>query len=838
MKKEKSKKSQPSRGHAKKAKSQPPRSHAKKAKSQPVDTSSHTGTAGSLIGTLERQIDDIASALILLDTGDMQAVASLHTQFEALSVTLGAQEPSLTMVADKCGKLVEKMIFREVADPATAVTMLNDAIAGMQQVVRDRRDTSAVHFPADLAPAGKVTTSGSHVSEGPKTSHAPGTATKKATPAPPAPIAHAKKDVLTMQFEGADGSLVAEFINEAKDHCLTAEQKMMDLETGSDYDGTINAIFRSFHTIKGAAGFLELHPISVLAHESETLLDLVRKGTMTIEGRTADVIFASIDGLRKLLVATEEGLKNNSVVDGSSVVINLLAALRDVIANPGQATPTDTSERVGDILIDMGATSQTAIDEALTHKEVPQDRLGETLVKQGVVPAQAVAHALRVQKLAQREKDQAPAATVKEMVKIDTERLDRLVDTIGELVIAESMVGQDEDFLAIVPPRIAKNVSHLNKITRELQEMGMSMRLVPVRATFQKLARAVRDLTRKSGKKVELFMSGEDAEVDRSIIENIGDPLMHMIRNSVDHAIEPPEERVATGKPETGRVWLRAFHRGGNIQFEIEDDGRGLDQERILAKAREKGLIDHAREMTEREIFNLILLPGFSTAKKVTDISGRGVGMDVVKKNIDAMRGHLEIESKRLAGTKFTMKLPLTLAMIDGMLIRLANERFIIPTVSVLESVNLSTEHIFTVRGVQELINLRGKLLPIVRLAQLFGLPSNDRGNRVVVVVEDNDTCMGLVADELIGQRQTVIKSLGPVFSRQKWVSGGAILSDGTVGLILDVNGMVKLASAAGTVNVSQYQPTPGEKTDAMAAGKEIENESAVDDPVAELQYQ
>jgi two-component system chemotaxis sensor kinase CheA len=559
---------------------------------------------------------------------------------------------------------------------------------------------------------------------------------------------------------------------------------------------------------------------------------------MTIEGRTADVIFASIDGLRKLLVATEEGLKNNSVVDGSPVVVDLLAALRDVITNPGQATPTDTSERVGDILIDMGATSQTAIDEALTHKEVPQDRLGETLVKQGVVPAQAVAHALRVQKLAQREKDQAPAATVKEMVKIDTERLDRLVDTIGELVIAESMVGQDEDFLAIVPPRIAKNVSHLNKITRELQEMGMSMRLVPVRATFQKLARAVRDLTRKSGKKVELFMSGEDAEVDRSIIENIGDPLMHMIRNSVDHAIEPPEERVATGKPETGRVWLRAFHRGGNIQFEIEDDGRGLDQERILAKAREKGLIDHAREMTEREIFNLILLPGFSTAKKVTDISGRGVGMDVVKKNIDAMRGHLEIESKRLAGTKFTMKLPLTLAMIDGMLIRLANERFIIPTVSVLESVNLSTEHIFTVRGVQELINLRGKLLPIVRLAQLFGLPSNDQGNRVVVVVEDNDTCMGLVADELIGQRQTVIKSLGPVFSRQKWVSGGAILSDGTVGLILDVNGMVKLASAAGTANVSQYQPTPGEMTDAMAAGKEIKNESAVDDPVAELRYQ
>ena len=329
-------------------------------------------------------------------------------------------------------------------------------------------------------------------------------------------------------------------------------------------------------------------------------------------------------------------------------------------------------------------------------------------------------------------------------------------------------------------------------------------------------------------------MTGEEVEVDRSVIEHIGDPLMHMIRNSVDHAIETPDERISCGKPETGRVWLRACHRGGNIHFEIEDDGRGLDSERLLAKAREKNLVDHTRELSEREIFNLILLPGFSTAKQVTDISGRGVGMDVVKKNMDAMRGHLEIESKRGQGTKFTMKLPLTMAMIDGMLIRVATERYIVPTLSVIESINLATERIFTVRGRQEMINLRGSMLPIIRLSQIFGLTTGDHdGDRIVVVVEDNANRIGIVAEELIGQRQTVIKSLGPLFTRQKWVSGGAILTDGTVGLILDVNGLIHLSNSLG-----ESVAATGTQANVTNDNLEIMNieASEADDPVAELQ--
>ncbi len=749
---------------------------------------------------LEQQIEQIAGALVLLDSGDLPALVNLQTQFETLRDNCIAQQPHVAGVCTKCASLITNIILGEYKKrESSAIQLLEQGVSGILSVLRDHRDISEISFPAELCPeqSKHVTTKKAPAtpeikSESP-TSKPKSKAVAK-TPPPAEKTGTGPK--LTMQFAGADASLVGEFITEAQDHCLTAEQKMMELEGGTDNEANINAIFRSFHTIKGAAGFLELHPVSVLAHESETLLDLARKGSLVIQGRAADLIFASIDGLRKLLKAAEEGLKSGEEIDGAPIVTRLVVDLKALIANPESAGEPSPS-RVGDILVDMGATTQSAIDLALSKKSSPDELIGETLIKQGVVDQQSVMHALRDQRMAQRESAASPSA-VKEIVKIDMERLDKLVDTIGELVIAESMVGHDDEFLSIAPPHIAKNVSHLNKITRELQEMGMAMRLVPVKATFQKLARAVRDLTRKSGKKVELIMTGEDSEVDRSIIENIGDPLMHMIRNAVDHAIEPPDERVAAGKSELGHVWLRAYHRGGNILFEIEDDGRGLDKERILAKAREKGLIDDSRELSDREVFNLVLLPGFSTAKQITDVSGRGVGMDVVMKNIDAMRGHLEIESARGKGTKFTMKLPLTLAMIDGMLIRVDHERYIIPTMSVVESINLANEKIFTIQGVQEMINLRGSMLPVLRLDELFDLKSDQTAvNRVVVVVEDNESRIGLIADELIGQRQTVIKSLGRLFTRQKWVSGGAILSDGTVGLIIDIRGLTELARTA-----------------------------------------
>lgn len=710
------------------------------------------------------QINLIAESLVLLAPDDMPSLAALHDLFLGLETALKEYDAILPDVAKKCGNLIEKIILREVSSVNETVDVLNESVTNLQSLVQGERRVDQVQFPSQLGLLPKI---------GEQLENKREEALEAVSETASQPPQSSHPELQSFNPAIADPGLLGEFISEASDHCQTAEQMMMELETGSDYAGKINAIFRSFHSIKGAAGFLDLKPIMTVAHESETMLDQVRNGRLKIDSQVADTIFASIDALRKLLSATEQGLKTGKPVEIDSAIAGLLARIRHITESGNGAIdpPGGESPDIARSTEAVPSQSTPSANEFIPTRSVAQEGTSKSPGSDG--------------------------ARVKEMVKIDTERLDRLVDTIGELIIAESMVGHDEEFLRIAPSRIAKNVTHLNKITRELQEMGMAMRLVPVRGTFQKLARAVRDLSRKSGKQVELTMSGEDSEVDRSIVEHIGDPLMHMIRNAADHGIESPEERRSLGKSEVGHVWLRAFHRGGSIHFEIEDDGRGLDRERILAKALEKGLIDGSRELSDREVFQLVLLPGFSTAEKVTDISGRGVGMDVVKKNIEALRGHLEIESVRHKGSKFTMKLPLTLAMIDGMLVRVGAERYIVPTISVVETVNLATEKIFTVNGNREIINLRGSLLPIIRLAELFALQRSG-WQGVIIIAEDNDKRVGLVVDELVGQRQTVIKSLGPVFSRQKWVSGGALLSDGTVGLILDISGIVGLAETSG----------------------------------------
>lgn len=455
----------------------------------------------------------------------------------------------------------------------------------------------------------------------------------------------------------------------------------------------------------------------------------------------------------------------------------------------------EEKRKIGDILVEMGAAKREDVESAIKiQRRAPEKpRLGEILVRDGSASAKDVAQALRTQAA-----DPAKAVHVKETLKVDAERLDKLVDTIGELVIAESMVSQSKELKSVASPQLSSQVGHLDKITRELQEMGMSLRMVPVRSTFQKMARLVRDLSRKSGKPIEFSMSGEDTELDKTVVEKMGDPLVHMIRNAIDHGIEPTsEERIKAGKPPAGRVNLRAYHKGGSIYIEVEDDGRGLDREVILTKALEKGLVKETEQLTEREVFSLILQPGFSTAQKVTDVSGRGVGMDVVKKNIDALRGQIEISSEKGQGALFILRLPLTLAIIDGMVLRLGSERFIIPTLSVVRSVKPDRDDLTTVLAKGEMINVQGDLIPLYRLAKLFSIDEavQEPTAGLVVVVEDNNRQVGLLTDELLGQQQIVIKSLGEMMSNIVGISGGAIMPDGSVGLILDVGGIVKLAT-------------------------------------------
>ena len=391
------------------------------------------------------------------------------------------------------------------------------------------------------------------------------------------------------------------------------------------------------------------------------------------------------------------------------------------------------------------------------------------------------------------------------MIKIDSENLDRLVDAIGELVIIESMITQDPTLKNSGSAKLLKSVSQMNKITRELQQLSMSLRMIPVRATFQKMARVVRDLSKKSDKLVAFNTNGEDTMLDKSVVDRIGDPLIHLVRNSVDHGIElSPDDRVNAGKDKTGQIELNAFHKGGNIHIEITDDGRGLDREAILKKAMDKGLIREGQSLSEREIYNLILLPGFSTAKKVTDVSGRGVGMDVVKRNIEDLRGNIEISSKPGNGSLISLKLPLTLAIIDGMLVRIGNEKYIIPTLSVVKSIRPEPEDISTIINKGEMVKIRDDLIPLFRLSRLFNIKKakTELSEGIVVVVEDSGKMTGLLVDELLGQQSTVIKNLGASMKGLTGISGGSILTDGQVGLILDVAGIIKIATTSGESNI------------------------------------
>jgi len=386
---------------------------------------------------------------------------------------------------------------------------------------------------------------------------------------------------------------------------------------------------------------------------------------------------------------------------------------------------------------------------------------------------------------------------------VDTLKLDNVVDMVGELAIAQSMLRQNEQIKSINDRKLYQITNQLNLITSTLQKTVMSLRMVPINTTFQKMLRLVRDLAKKNGKEVRLETSGQDTEIDRNMVEEIYEPMVHMIRNSIDHGLETPHDREAAGKSAQGTIWLKAYHKGGDIVIEIGDDGKGLDREKILAKAIMVGLVQDDEKITPAEIDNFIFHPGFSTADKVTDISGRGVGTDVVKSKIEKLRGRVEVVCTPGQGTTFYIRLPLTLAIVDGMIVKIDGRRYIIPTLNVQESFKPKPEHYFTVQGQGEMIKVRDSLIPLMRLDEIFNNNGGKKNKedkikpweKLVVVVENQDRCKCLLIDELLGQEEVVIKSLGGWLTNISGIAGGAILGDGTVGLILDMGGIFDIAT-------------------------------------------
>ena len=483
----------------------------------------------------------------------------------------------------------------------------------------------------------------------------------------------------------ADEELIREFITEATEHLTSVENQLLILEQDNSATDTLNAIFRGFHTIKGLAGFLEFAEIQSVTHEVETLLDLARAAELAVTPAIVDIVLESTDIVRQELVAIAQKLAGQT------------------------PSPTNVNPALLERIRRMASVAAPIPAEPPAANVSPEVRVSQPLPQlSGEVssPESAAGPSPSSQRRAGNTSS----------VRIDTAKLDQLMDLVGEMVIAQTLIQHHSILESVKDARLQRNLTQLARITTDVQRITTGIRMVPIGLQFNKTARVVRDLARHAGKQIVFEATGEDTELDKTIAEELSDPLLHMVRNSIDHGIESPEERVALGKNPTAHIRVAAYHQSGQIVVAIADDGRGLNREKILAKARQNGLIQPNAQLADNEVFLLIFEAGFSTADKVTDISGRGVGMDVVRKHVQKLRGRIEVQSKAGEGATFFIKLPLTLAIIEGLVVAVGQQRYIVPIFAVREMFRPTQEMLSTVHGKGEMVMIRGGLLPIVRL--------------------------------------------------------------------------------------------------------------------------
>ncbi len=731
----------------------------------------HSNQPGRAPGAI---LEDAAAALVVADASDAESLQRLSGLCEELRVAFRRDsDKAMRALAEACSEALRRALASPPEAPA-ALDAVNDAITRLQLQLAK---------PGAAAPL-----------------EAPG--------ARPRALERVERDPDTV-------SLFGDFLQESGEGLSRADQILMAVEESGANSEHVNSLFRVFHTIKGTAGFLELQDVVELAHTTETMLNRCRQGELKLEGDPTDLCLEATAVMRAMLdavkVAVEQSLPFGRAADLTGLLARVQAATES--ADPAEAPAPHASAPMSPAAAAVPAAAPApaaaapapppplAASPSAPRPEPAVARPAEP-PPEAAAPPEAPAHP-------ETRPTGDGTVKLKDTVKVDLERVDSLVAMIGELVVVESMVVNAPEIVKSASPRVRNCLGQLAKVTRDLQDVGMRMRMVPVSGVFQKMARLTRDLGRKAGKHVRMQLSGETTEMDRSMVEQIADPLVHLIRNACDHGIEAPEGRQAAGKPAEGTIRLSAYHEAGSIVIEIADDGRGLNREAIVQKAIRQGLIRSVEGMSESDIDALIFAPGFSTAKQVTEISGRGVGMDVVKRNIEGMRGRVTIHTSAGQGTTFKLVLPLTLAIIDGMLVACGEERYIIPTLSIVESLRPERQMLVTMAAVNEMVNLRGEILPLLRVDRLFDVEGGraDPTQALVVVVEGVGRRVGLLVDEVIAQQQVVIKTLGEGLGDTPYVSGGAILSDGRVGLILNVEQIVSLSQRRPVARPSTQNP-------------------------------
>jgi two-component system chemotaxis sensor kinase CheA len=621
----------------------------------------------------------------------------------------------------------------------------------------------------------------------------------------------------------ADAEIVKEFLVESHENLDRLDRDLVELEEHPTDREILGSIFRTIHTIKGTSGFLAFGKLEAVTHVGENLLARLRDGLLAINPEITTALLAMVDAVRQMLKSIEasgsEGERNDEplIATLTSLLQPKVEAAQAPESSPAKAEPAESEPKrvpnIGEILINHGTAKISQVVEAVEQQSMGDPRhVGEILVDKEAIKPRDVLDALTTQQ-------QARGQNVSESnIRVDVSLLDQLMNLVGELVLTRNQILQSSN--SSEESGLLASSQRLNLITTELQEGVMKTRMQPIGNIWAKFPRTVRDVALGCGKRVRIEMEGKDTELDKTIIEAIKDPLTHLVRNAVDHGIEAPAERQAVGKDPVGRLFLRAFHEGGQVNIEISDDGAGLDYAKIRNKAVQKALVsaDQAARMTEREISNLIFLPGFSTAEKVTNVSGRGVGMDVVKTNIAKIGGVVDVQSKPGQGTTVRMKIPLTLAIIPALIVTSAGDRYAIPQVSLLELVRLEGEQarkgIESVHGAP-VHRLRGKLLPLVYLNRELkadttahaslssGAAASDEScddEANIVVLQADDRQFGLVVDEINDTEEIVVKPLSKQLKVINTYAGATIMGDGKVALILDVMGLAQRANVIGEV--------------------------------------
>jgi two-component system, chemotaxis family, sensor kinase CheA len=566
--------------------------------------------------------------------------------------------------------------------------------------------------------------------------------------------------------------IIAEFITEAEESLDKVDPLFVEIETKGQDKDILNEIFRIMHTLKGAAGFLGYQQIVDVAHNGEHILKKLRDGEITFTKHLTDVILKSVDMLRLLL----EHIKYK---DGEEEdIAPLLEELDAVLNNTAGTPPAPESQPV--------SAASSAPDEG------SQDNIKDQ--EQAPAPAPEKACVFHEEKTVVDRKE------YNQTLRVDILKLDKVMDLTGEVVLVRNRLLNIVNYLEtkyaddLFIQNLFETVSFLDLVTSDMQIAVMKMRMQPIRKVFSKFPRLVRDMSGGLGKDVNLSIYGEDTEVDKSVIEHIGDPLVHIIRNSIDHGLELPGERQVKGKDEKGQIEIHAYQKGNQIVIEVADDGKGIDIGRVKRKAIANGLIDEeeAAKMTENEAINLIFLPGFSTVDVATELSGRGVGMDVVKTNISKLNGYVEVSTKKDAGTTFKIIIPLTLAIIQVLMVRSGKSHYAIPLINIEETMKVSKTEITNVVG-QNVLNIRGRVLPVYELSGILGNGSQvESDQRYMVIISLGDTKFCLAVDELTGQEEIVIKNIAGIQTDSSFVLGATITGDGKVVLIIDLAGLSK----------------------------------------------